>query len=77
MPDLVPRHSSRKPTFADFLTDDVAEVLNLMTVDAQRLQDNLTYLHIVWSGLFQIVRFRRAARKGVNIGKLKGKLKAS
>lgn len=25
-----------------------------MSIDAQRLQDLVTYLHVVWSGLFQI-----------------------
>jgi ABC-type multidrug transport system fused ATPase/permease subunit len=30
------------------------EVVNLMAVDAQRLQDTMSYLAILWSGLFQI-----------------------
>lgn len=30
------------------------EVVNLMAVDAQRLQDTMTYLHTLWSGPYQI-----------------------
>ena len=36
-------------------SEDRGKVLNLMTVDAERLQNNLIYLHVVWSGLFQII----------------------
>ncbi|GJJ71293.1 ATP-binding cassette, subfamily C (CFTR/MRP), member 1 [Entomortierella parvispora] len=32
----------------------VGEIVNHMSIDAQRLQDLVTYLHVVWSGLFQI-----------------------
>ena len=30
-------------------------VTNLMSVDAQKLQDLMTYLHMIWSGPFQII----------------------
>ncbi|KAI9002882.1 ATP-binding cassette transporter 1 [Hyaloraphidium curvatum] len=33
----------------------VGEVVNLMAVDAQRINDLFTYLHMIWSGVFQIV----------------------
>lgn len=33
----------------------VGEIVNHMSIDAQRVQDLVSYLHIVWSGLFQIV----------------------
>jgi len=33
----------------------VGEIVNLMSIDAQRLMDLCGYLHIVWSGPFQIV----------------------
>nr|XP_039268709.1 multidrug resistance-associated protein 1-like isoform X3 [Styela clava] len=33
----------------------VGEVVNLMSVDAQRFMDLMTYLNIVWSGPFQII----------------------
>jgi ATP-binding cassette subfamily C (CFTR/MRP) protein 1 len=36
-------------------TSTVGEVVNLMSVDAQKLMDLTTYLHILWSGLLQIV----------------------
>ncbi|KAF9178380.1 hypothetical protein BGZ50_007768, partial [Haplosporangium sp. Z 11] len=32
----------------------VGEIVNHMSIDAQRVQDLVTYLHIIWSGLFQI-----------------------
>ncbi|KAF9993545.1 hypothetical protein BGZ80_005031 [Entomortierella chlamydospora] len=32
----------------------VGEIVNHMSIDAQRLQDLVSYLHVVWSGLFQI-----------------------
>ncbi|KAF9199094.1 hypothetical protein BGZ49_010827 [Haplosporangium sp. Z 27] len=32
----------------------VGEIVNHMSIDAQRLQDLVGYLHVVWSGLFQI-----------------------
>ncbi|KAJ1919724.1 hypothetical protein IWQ60_007176 [Tieghemiomyces parasiticus] len=32
----------------------VGEIVNHMSVDAQRLSDMTTYLHMAWSGLFQI-----------------------
>jgi ABC-type multidrug transport system fused ATPase/permease subunit len=32
----------------------VGEIVNLMSVDASRLMDLFTYLHILWSGPFQI-----------------------
>ncbi|KAG0010325.1 hypothetical protein BGZ81_002824, partial [Podila clonocystis] len=32
----------------------VGEIVNHMSIDAQRVQDLVTYLHVVWSGLFQI-----------------------
>ncbi|KAG0313169.1 hypothetical protein BGZ99_009032 [Dissophora globulifera] len=35
-------------------TFTVGEIVNHMSIDAQRLQDLVTYLHVVWSGLFQI-----------------------
>ncbi|KAF8928276.1 hypothetical protein BGZ58_009765 [Dissophora ornata] len=35
-------------------TFTVGEVVNHMSIDAQRVQDLVTYLHVVWSGLFQI-----------------------
>ena len=36
-------------------TSTVGEIVNLMSVDAQRLQDILTYLHMVWSAPLQIL----------------------
>ncbi|KAF9914815.1 hypothetical protein BX616_007504, partial [Lobosporangium transversale] len=36
-------------------TSTVGEIVNHMSIDAQKVQDLVTYLHIVWSGLFQIV----------------------
>ncbi|KAJ3096968.1 hypothetical protein HDU97_005396, partial [Phlyctochytrium planicorne] len=35
-------------------TSTVGEIVNLMSVDAGRLGDLMTYLHIIWSGPFQI-----------------------
>ncbi|KAI1318942.1 hypothetical protein EDD11_005376 [Mortierella claussenii] len=35
-------------------TFTVGEIVNHMSIDAQRVQDLVTYLHVVWSGLFQI-----------------------
>ncbi|KAI1317577.1 hypothetical protein EDD11_008147 [Mortierella claussenii] len=32
----------------------VGEIVNHMSIDAQRVQDLVSYLHVVWSGLFQI-----------------------
>ena len=32
----------------------VGEIVNLMSVDAQRFMDLTTYLHMIWSGPFQI-----------------------
>ncbi|KAF9327392.1 hypothetical protein BG006_009279 [Podila minutissima] len=32
----------------------VGEIVNHMSIDANRIQDLVTYLHVVWSGLFQI-----------------------
>ncbi|KAJ1651209.1 hypothetical protein IWQ61_008173, partial [Dispira simplex] len=32
----------------------VGEIVNRMSVDAQRLSDLTTYLHIIWSGFFQV-----------------------
>ncbi|CAO3563902.1 unnamed protein product [Mortierella alpina] len=32
----------------------VGEIVNHMSVDAQRIQDLLNYLHVLWSGVFQI-----------------------
>ncbi|KAG0347607.1 hypothetical protein BG004_007368 [Podila humilis] len=32
----------------------VGEIVNHMSIDANRVQDLVTYLHVVWSGLFQI-----------------------
>ncbi|KAF8934648.1 hypothetical protein BGZ52_003729 [Haplosporangium bisporale] len=32
----------------------VGEIVNHMSIDAQRVQDLVTYFHIVWSGIFQI-----------------------
>ncbi|KAF9380569.1 hypothetical protein CPB97_008267 [Podila verticillata] len=32
----------------------VGEIVNHMSIDAQRVQDLVTYLHVVWSGIFQI-----------------------
>lgn len=32
----------------------VGEIVNLMSVDAQRLLELMTYVHILWSGPFQI-----------------------
>ncbi|KAF9972607.1 hypothetical protein BGZ73_004232 [Actinomortierella ambigua] len=32
----------------------VGEIVNHMSIDSQRVQDLVSYLHIVWSGLFQI-----------------------
>eukprot|EP00928_Gymnodinium_smaydae_P039135 TRINITY_DN26803_c0_g3_i1.p1 TRINITY_DN26803_c0_g3~~TRINITY_DN26803_c0_g3_i1.p1 ORF type:complete len:1351 (-),score=174.93 TRINITY_DN26803_c0_g3_i1:204-4199(-) len=31
------------------------EIVNLMSVDAQRIQDTMTYLHTLWSGPYQII----------------------
>ena len=33
----------------------VGEIVNLMSVDAQRFMDLMTYLHMIWSAPFQIV----------------------
>ncbi|KAJ9087838.1 hypothetical protein DSO57_1029157 [Entomophthora muscae] len=33
----------------------VGEIVNYMSIDAQRLQDLCSYLHIAWSGVFQII----------------------
>ena len=33
----------------------MGEIVNLMSVDAQRLMDVVTYLHIIWSGPLQIL----------------------
>ena len=33
----------------------VGEIVNLMSVDAQRFMDLMTYLHTIWSGPFQII----------------------
>ncbi|KAJ8319362.1 hypothetical protein KUTeg_004453 [Tegillarca granosa] len=33
----------------------VGEIVNLMSVDAQRFMDLMTYLHMIWSGPFQII----------------------
>ncbi|KAF6030470.1 ABCC1 [Bugula neritina] len=33
----------------------VGEIVNLMSVDAQRFMDIMTYLNIIWSGPFQII----------------------
>ncbi|KAF9285512.1 hypothetical protein BGZ68_003791 [Mortierella alpina] len=32
----------------------VGEIVNHMSIDAQRIQDLLNYLHVLWSGVFQI-----------------------
>ena len=32
----------------------VGEIVNHMSIDAQRVSDLVSYLHVVWSGLFQI-----------------------
>ena len=32
----------------------VGEIVNLMSVDAQRFMDLMTFLHIIWSAPFQI-----------------------
>ncbi|KAG0225249.1 ATP-binding cassette transporter 1 [Mortierella sp. GBAus27b] len=36
-------------------TSTVGEIVNHMSIDAQRIQDLVTYLHVLWSGIFQIV----------------------
>ena len=36
-------------------TKTVGEIVNLMSVDAQRFMDIMTYLHIIWSGPLQTV----------------------
>ena len=36
-------------------TSTVGEIVNLMSVDAQRLMDVVTYLHMLWSAPVQIV----------------------
>ncbi|XP_070185918.1 multidrug resistance-associated protein 1-like isoform X2 [Littorina saxatilis] len=36
-------------------TSTVGEIVNLMSVDAQRFMDLMTYFHTIWSGPFQIV----------------------
>ena len=33
----------------------VGEIVNLMSVDAQRFMDLMTYLHLIWSAPLQIV----------------------
>ncbi|XP_062618110.1 multidrug resistance-associated protein 1-like isoform X2 [Saccostrea cucullata] len=33
----------------------VGEIVNLMSVDAQRFMDLMTYIHTIWSGPFQII----------------------
>lgn len=35
-------------------TSTVGEIVNLMSVDAQRFMDLMTYFHTIWSGPFQI-----------------------
>ncbi|KAF9912121.1 hypothetical protein BX616_010415, partial [Lobosporangium transversale] len=32
----------------------VGEIVNHMSIDAQRIQDLISYLHVLWSGIFQI-----------------------
>lgn len=36
-------------------TSTIGEIVNLMSVDAQMLQDLMGYLHMIWSAPFQIV----------------------
>ena len=36
-------------------TSTVGEIVNLMSVDAQRFMDLVTYLHMIWSAPLQIV----------------------
>ena len=36
-------------------TSTVGEIVNLMSVDAQRFMDLMTYFHTIWSGPFQIM----------------------
>ncbi|KAJ9051994.1 hypothetical protein DSO57_1038568 [Entomophthora muscae] len=36
-------------------TSSVGEIVNYMSLDAQRLQDLCAYLHVAWSGIFQII----------------------
>ena len=36
-------------------TSTVGEIVNLMSVDAQRFMDLMTYFHTIWSGPFQII----------------------
>lgn len=46
--------SHEKKTMAEELNNRGA-IVNLMSVDAQRLQDLMSYLHVAWSGPYQIV----------------------
>ena len=45
---LIMSNSARK-------SSTVGEIVNLMSVDAQRFMDLMTYLHTIWSGPFQII----------------------
>lgn len=45
---------SLKLSSASGQTSTVGEIVNHMSVDAQRLQDLCSYVHVVWSGVFQI-----------------------
>jgi hypothetical protein len=36
-------------------TSTVGEIVNLMSVDAQRFNDMMTYIHMIWSGPVQII----------------------
>ncbi|KAF9584556.1 hypothetical protein BGW38_006031, partial [Lunasporangiospora selenospora] len=33
----------------------VGEIVNHMSVDTQKIQDTMTYLHVIWSGILQLV----------------------
>ena len=36
---------------------ETGEVLNHMQLDAQRVGDLMLFIHVIWSGLFQIIKY--------------------
>lgn len=43
------------------------DIVNLMSVDATRLQDLCTYAHVIWSALFQVSQLGRLFVLFVNV----------